>query len=175
MFKHTGFNLIELTVMLGVLAILMVSGLPSLSQLYKDNSLISASNKINSFTAYARSEASKLGQQLIVCKSANLSSCSSTGRHLIMIKDLNNNNQFDLNEPLLQVTQISDGENDIQIYFQSFSNQVIGFNAQGLPLESGHIEICDLRGKNYAKAIKINLSGQFRRFASNERSNISCS
>ncbi|NRA61027.1 MAG: type II transport protein GspH [Psychrobium sp.] len=175
MFKYNGFNLIELTVTLSVLAILMVSGLPSLSQLYKDNSLISASNKINNFTAYARSEASKLGQQLIVCKSANDSSFSSTGRHLIVIKDLNNNNQFDLNEPLLQATQISDGEKDIHIYFQSFSNQVISFNAQGLPLESGHIEICDQRGKSSAKAININLSGQFRCFTSNERSEVSCS
>jgi type IV fimbrial biogenesis protein FimT len=63
-----GFTLIELVVTVAVAAILLTLGLPSFSDMIRDNRLAGHSNRFLSALNIARSEAIKRGQQVTVCK-----------------------------------------------------------------------------------------------------------
>ncbi len=74
-----GFTLIELLVSLSVLAILLGVAVPSFQGSVASNQLSSRTNDVVSALNLARSEAIRRGSRITLCKSANGTSCASSG------------------------------------------------------------------------------------------------
>jgi len=179
--KNYGFTLFELLFTIAIVGILLAVALPSFSSLIKDSKLVNTINQFNSLTALARSEAIKRNNAVALCRSANGSTCSITGNNIIIKSDSNDNGVFtDATDEMLRVFELIESGSDLTLYFQDFSSSMITFTSNGAPLKSGHIEICDDRGADYAKATIINMGGQLRAINSDsstgntERNLITC-
>ena len=172
--KQLAFTLIELMITVAIVAIVLAIGLPSMETYLKNSELINVSNRFSSLTSYAQSEAVKRNHQVIICTSNSKSSCANGGKYLIVVSDVDNSGSVDKGETMLRMVEVVTSGNNIVVNYLTFSSHLVVFTPSGVPTETGIIEICDDRGKTYAKALVLNLGGQLRRFSDSERDNIEC-
>ena len=74
-----GFTLIELMIAIALLGILLTLAVPSFNDLTQRMRIESAANSLSVAFATARSEAVKRGRNISVCKSADSTSCATSG------------------------------------------------------------------------------------------------
>jgi len=173
--RQYGLTLIELLITVSIIALLLTVALPSYSSMSKDSKLINTMNSISAITLFARGEAIKRSNQIIVCRSSNNTSCSATGGNIIVVSDTDNNSVFSVaSDQLLKTITLIAPNSDIAIYFQEHNNSLIVFSALGSPSNAGRIEVCDQRGTPKAKASMLNIGGQLRYLDSSERNQITC-
>jgi type IV fimbrial biogenesis protein FimT len=77
--RNRGFNLIELMVTIGILAILVTVAIPSFSRLIASNRLSAATNELYGTLMQAKSEAIRQGNRITVCPSSNGTGCATVG------------------------------------------------------------------------------------------------
>lgn len=102
----SGLTLIELLVALAVLSVLIGKGVPTVSSVVTSNRVASQVNNLRGDLAFARSEAVKRGQRVVLCQSDDGVICSNkkawqTG--WIIFSDPNQNNTREPLESLLRV------------------------------------------------------------------------
>ncbi|NEX21421.1 prepilin-type N-terminal cleavage/methylation domain-containing protein [Thiorhodococcus mannitoliphagus] len=93
-----GFTLTELVVTLAIGAILLALSAPSFRATILSNRIATHTNDVLSSLSLARSEAVKRGKPIVICKSNDLTSCSSTGdweQGWILFVDNDNNAAVD--------------------------------------------------------------------------------
>ncbi len=73
-----GFSIIELMLSIALLAVVVVLGVPSFSQVIESNNLITKNNLLVGDLNIARSEAIKRGQNITLCKSIDGVNCSTS-------------------------------------------------------------------------------------------------
>jgi type IV fimbrial biogenesis protein FimT len=73
-----GFTLIELMVTVSVLAILLGVAIPAMQNFTIRNRLVAVNNDLMTAVNFARSEASKRGTTVSVCKSSTMTSCGGS-------------------------------------------------------------------------------------------------
>jgi len=174
--KNYGYTLFELLFTLAIVGILLVIALPSFNALMQDSKLVNTINQLNTLTALARSEAIKRNNPVILCRSSDGETCSSSGNIILIKSDNNSNGDFtESNDEMLRVFQLLEPDGYISMHFESFNSYAIVFSAIGAPSSAGRIEICDDRGTSYAKAMVINMGGQLRALDITEKDLITCS
>lgn len=107
-----GFMLTELIVVMGVLAILLIIGVPSFRAFMASTQLTSAKNSLVLGLQRARAEALVSGRDLVLCPSSDGLSCetgSDWSAGWLLYMDNNRNSRFDPVEPLL-LSQMLDPE-----------------------------------------------------------------
>jgi type IV fimbrial biogenesis protein FimT len=93
-----GFTLIELVVTVAIAAILLTTGVPAFRELTADNRITTQANMFVASLNLARTEAIKRNSRVRVCKSANGTSCTSTGewqQGWVVFSDLDNDGTVD--------------------------------------------------------------------------------
>jgi type IV fimbrial biogenesis protein FimT len=91
---QSGFTLIELMVTVAMVAVTLTLGVPSFRELIQNNRMAAQANDFLASLNFARSEAVKRGVRVTLCKSANSSSCTTSGnwgQGWIIFVDSNNN------------------------------------------------------------------------------------
>jgi type IV fimbrial biogenesis protein FimT len=107
--RNSGFNLVELVIVIMIVAILVSIGLPSYKYVTASNRMANEVNQLLGDMQFARSEAVKDGQTVTVCSSANGTQCiGSSGGAVwntgwIVFLDSNNNQTVDAGEAVLRV------------------------------------------------------------------------
>lgn len=104
--RRRGFTLIELIVSIAVMSLLFMIAAPSFLTLIQSNQLISATNEFLSGLQSARAEAIKQGRRVTMCKSANSSSCTTSGdwsQGWIQFVDLDHDAVADSGETVVRV------------------------------------------------------------------------
>ncbi len=99
-----GFTLIELLVAICVTALLLTIAAPSIAQLVTSLQLSSASNSFVSGLHLARNEAIKRNGRVVLCKTADGMSCTSTGgweQGWLIFHDANNNSLRESSEQII--------------------------------------------------------------------------
>ncbi len=103
--QQQGFNLVELLVVTGIVAILLAAGAPTFSTLSKQQRLTSASNSLLAAIQHARSESLVRSSNVVLCPTVTGQQCADTGAwHLgyISFTDVNDNRRVDRTEPILR-------------------------------------------------------------------------
>jgi type IV fimbrial biogenesis protein FimT len=139
---QTGFTLTELMVVITVVAILLSIGVPSYRYLSNSYRVAAEVNGLLGDAQFARSEAIKEGQPVIVCTSLNAQTCATNLTTWqvgwIVCVDLNNNGTCDAGEPVLRAqaafnngdTFVSDATSKAAAVIFNREGFAVGFPAQ---------------------------------------------
>lgn len=101
--KERAFTLIELMTVIALIAIMTAIAAPSYNDIIKSNRLRSQANDFVASINLARSEAIKRNQNVILCRSADGTSCATTGgweQGWVIFADANTNGTLDAGEEL---------------------------------------------------------------------------
>jgi len=159
--KHSGFTIIELLIVVGLVGVLMAFGLPAMGTFVKNDRLSTQINTLVGHLAYARSEAVLRSQPVVICASPDLTACSGTdwGAGWVVYVDADGDSNFTVGEEILRVKQALTGNNTLTSTFaDSFIYDKRGFSADG----TGTFSLCDDRGVDFMKSISISNTGRVR-------------
>jgi type IV fimbrial biogenesis protein FimT len=160
--KNYGFTLLELLITVAIVGILMAFGLPAMDSYVKNDRLSTQINALVGHLAYARSEAVLRSQQVILCASSDMTSCSAGGNWAdgwIIFIDADNSSTFTGTEEILRVKQTLIGGNTLT---STTGSSIIYDNRGFSPNSNGSFSLCDDRGATYMKSISISNTGRVR-------------
>lgn len=162
--QNEGFTLIELMISIVVMAVLVAVAGPSFVDLIRNNRIQTGAD--NFFTALisVRSEALKRNQRVVLCKSSNGSSCSTSDgweQGWLSFVDEDADNTLDTGEPIIHVSDglhagytLSAGGN--------FANY-IAYKQDGTPSGFDTFVLCDPDADlSSAREILVNIVGRPR-------------
>lgn len=162
MHEQRGFSLIELIVTMIVLAIAASIALPNLTQFIVRQRVSGQASELLNALAYARSEASKINNNVVVIPATNAASGWSNGWCVgpSSLADCNNNNaavlknypavagNVSITSPYLQATN--------KLTFRRDGTLLSGLSAQSFKITSERLEASD----NAARCITLNALGK---------------
>lgn len=173
---HTGFTLVELMITLVIAAILLAMAVPSFMTMLQNNRMVTQVNDYVTSLNVARSEAVKRSSRVTVCKSANNTSCATTGgwqQGWIVFVDTNNDAIVSAGEEVLRAHGPIESGNTLVGTANVAS--YISFVSTGFSLltngsaQTGTVVMCDSRGFGAdARAVVLSASGAVRTAPAND-------
>jgi type IV fimbrial biogenesis protein FimT len=103
--RHRGFTLLELVVVMTIVGVLMAIAIPSYQYVITDNRVAAEVNDLLAAMQYARAEAIKEGNDVVVCSSTSGTACSgapSWQSGWIVFSDPDNNGTLEAGETVLK-------------------------------------------------------------------------
>jgi len=114
--KQWGFTLVELLITMAIVVIVLTVGVPSFQQMIRNNKIIAQTNDFLGAYNFARSEAIKRGQRVVMCPSNNGTNCVNVNwdQGWIVFVDADNNAAVGnaATEPVLRVQDQFDTTTD---------------------------------------------------------------
>lgn len=147
-----------------IIFILVGIAAPSMQTLIERNRIEAAVNAIFNALSTARSESITRNQPVIVCKSADRSSCSSSGnweQGWLVYIDNNANGSLDTTEDIIHSSAaLNDG---FTLKALSPIGNTIAFQANGTTSDTGIIELCPPSGdKAKGYSVIVSITGRAR-------------
>ncbi len=159
-FRQQAFSLIELMVTIAIVGILLLIGLPNMSDFIKNERLTSQINSLNSHLQFARNESVTRNSQVIVCSSSSGSTCSGNWKDgWIIFVDKDANDSLSDGDEIIKVHEALTGGTTL---VSSGGSTIIYDNRGFSPNSSSTFSICDDRGASKGKAISISNTGRIR-------------
>ncbi len=160
--RHSGFTMLELLITMAIIAILAGIAAPSYNGMIARNKVNSMRENLANALQYARSEAIKRKVDVIVCASADQSSCNGgTDWHQgwVIFADDNGDDSLQASERLQVQYSYSD------LVTGSVGTARVGFAPSGRSSEGGNqtIGVCDPNDANNGKALRISATGSISR------------
>jgi type IV fimbrial biogenesis protein FimT len=162
--QEKGFALIEIITVIAVASILMLFGIPKLSDYLKKTRANTKVQELAHAVQLARSEALSAGSVVTLCKSGDLTSCGGDWSEGYMIFiDRNANHQVDAEDEILH-TWLGNADKE-QIRWRGFpSKNYLQFDAMGIPHNhNGSFYYCPrYADASFGRALFISKSGRIR-------------
>jgi len=161
--KLSGFTLVELMVVVAIAGLAMAFAIPAMGNFIKNERLVTQINTLVGHLAYARSEAVTRRQQVVLCASGNMTSCSGAdwAAGWILFIDADNSSTFTAGEQILRAKATLEGSGTTLI---SSTGAMIIYDNRGFsPNSNGVFSLCDDRGATHVKSISITNTGRVRR------------
>ena len=166
MSKQNGFTLLDLLTTVGVLAIVLGLGVPSMTSLVRSNRIVAHTNEFIATINTARTEALNNVVQVTVCKSLDQASCNNSASWQdgwIVFIDNDEDEVRNLSEPpetLIRAHKALDGSYTLQSV--AFVNW-IAFRPNGLAIGSagnaGTFSLCNEADARFGRDISISRTG----------------
>ncbi len=159
-----GFTLIELIIVLAIAGILLVSVVPSFSQMLAANQQTTQLYTLFHHHQLARSEAIKSNQRVLLCKSNDGRQCTSETKWSdgwIIFSDTDNNKKISNNEHVIYVQQALSA--NLSLKYRGFgSHHYVRYFPDGRSSTNGTFTLCNQFGDKFAKSIIISRTGRPR-------------
>lgn len=160
--KNSGFTLLELVIVVALVAIITMIAIPSMTTFNQNDRLTTNINTLVGHLAYARSEAVKTAQQVVVCSSNDAATCSggwSDG--WIVYIDADADNSFTVGEQVIRAQQALAGNNTLTS--TGIGSQIVYDNRGFVNAASvGSLQLCDGRTGPHGKTVRITATGRVR-------------
>lgn len=159
-----GHTLTELISTLAIGAIIVSMAVPSFATLLQSNRLTTSINTLAASLNYARSEAVKRNQRIVVCKGNVETGCDKNRQWhdgWIVFADLNGDKTIGEDEPLLWTQDALPPQQTLSWNAFSSSNYAI-YYPSGRASSNGTFTFCDERGAAAAKALILAKTGRVR-------------
>lgn len=164
---HQGYTLTELLIALAITAVVMAAATPSFANLLQNNRLTTSLNTLATTLHYARSEAIKRNQPIVICKGTPDTGCNNSRTwHAgwIVFVDGNGDKQWNDDEPLLWSQAALPSGQTLEWHAFPSSNYTI-YYPNGTASSNGTFVFCDNRGTLAAKALILAKTGRVRNSA----------
>lgn len=167
--QHSGFTLIELMIVLAVAAIVLTLGVPSFQGIIERNGLAVQVNDFISSLNYARSEAVKRKQNVVVCRSdtttnpLNCNTGTSYDDGWLIYIDFDRDNSFDVGTD--EIVWTHDAlKQDMQFYGTGNIANRIAFSAKGRSVDAitGSFILCKNNDPTKARVLVVSNTGRAR-------------
>lgn len=140
--KDTGFTLVELLTTVTTFTLLLSFAIPSFRSMAEHNQITSAYNSFISTIHFARSEAIKRGNNVIICKWDNIQAACDSARNWqngwAVFDDKNSNGSKETNEDIIRIHKAL--PTNIQMHYNHVK---LKYNANGLSIGyAGTITFC---------------------------------
>lgn len=123
-----GFTLFEIIMVLLMISLLAFLSIPSFTKLINQNAAKTTTQKIFHFLHYARLEAIKRNDTVMVCGSLDLESCHNDwSKGLIAFIDSNHNHIFDKKDILLRTNKLGNKK----VHIDLGNTQIIKYTGDG--------------------------------------------
>ncbi|MEH6593006.1 MAG: GspH/FimT family pseudopilin [Halioglobus sp.] len=125
--NQTGFSLIELMIVLGVMGVILTLSAPSMMDTLRRNRLHMAADNFYADLMLARSEAVKRNQAVVLCKSSTGSACASSGnwdQGWMIFADQDEDGVQDVGEPILRIGEAMENGDTLRVTGVAFANQL---------------------------------------------------
>lgn len=170
MHLRNGFTLIELMVVIAIIAVIASFGIPGLQTLIENGRITSEANNLHGFMQLARSEASTSKVPTLVCGSTDQASCDTNlwEQGVIVFRDNDRNGSAAATELVKAMPPITNGNTIRGV------NGALSFNSDGTLTATPMLTICDSRGVNSSRQIRLNGAGQSRVTRGNAQGDAVC-
>lgn len=159
--KYSGFTLVELLVSIAVAAIVLAIGVPSFQNLIQTNQLATQTNKFIGSLNYARSEAVKRKQNVVICPSSALGNCNggnAFNNGWLVYVDADRSNNFTAGDTSLWLNAALSNSLSLNANQPRFA-----FNSKGRPTGTqGSVVVCVDADLNLARRIVLSPAGNIR-------------
>ena len=156
-----GFSLFELLYVVAVAGVLAAIAIPSFSAVVYDSRRTAALNAVVGTIQFARSEAVKRAEEVVLCKTGGASRCAAvgdweTGWLVFVNLDRDSPPKLDANEPLIQQ------HGALPSARISANRDAFTFRPFAKASTNGTVVYCDSRGSVAARAVIVSPSGRPR-------------
>lgn len=124
---QSGFTLIEMMIVLIIMGVILALSAPSIWELLQKNRMQSAVDNFYAGLIFARSEALKRNQPVVICKSGSGTACPGTGnweQGWMLFADENADGVKDAGEPILRVGEALHSGYTLRVSGSAFTNQL---------------------------------------------------
>lgn len=163
---QSGFSLAELLTAIGISALLLSVGLPSLTTFTKNANIVTSSNQMLADMHFARDLAITRNRRVVMCPSTSGLACDAAdwATGWMVYVDNDNDRVFDAGEPIERVTEEMSG---LAVQTGQFVNALTyrpNGRVMGATLADnfGAFLLCDDRGSDHARAVIVDFSGRPR-------------
>lgn len=165
--KRNGFTLVEMLIVLTVLAALLMVAAPGLSDLIRNNRIVTDVYALRATLNNARSEAVTRRAPVVVCPSTDGATCAASSNWAsgyMTFVDTDANVAPDPNNPDEELIQWEPRDKPMDItYVSTGGTQQVVFNTRGAAIGSeGSFVFCDEREEEAARALILNAVGSVR-------------
>ena len=166
--RQSGFNIIELMVVMAIVTIMATVAVPSFMTMSRDSRLAVKHNDFIGTLNLARSEALARGRSVTICKWGVGDDCDGQEWEdgWIVFVDTDRDGMVDNNErPVIRIyppLTNNNGQNNNTLRGTNTAANQIVFNSQGMLLAPGLLTFCDSRGASHARGLILSRSGQAR-------------
>ena len=173
--RSQGFTLIELLVTVAIVAIVAVIAAPSLQNFVLNNRIRSQAAALTSSLVFARTEAITRSTRVVTCPGTASGGCSGTQWEdgWVVFVDTNNDTELDVDEMPLELHGPLDGS-ATTLRGNANVESKVSFFYDGRA-QSGTFVLCDQRGFDHARVIKVLATGRIRTLIASDWSEGSCS
>lgn len=161
---YRGYTLTELLAVLAITAVIMAIATPSFANLLQNNRLTTSINALATTLHYARSEAIKRNQPIVICKGTPDTGCNNSRTwHAgwILFADSNGDKQWNDDEALLWSQAALPPDQTLEWNAFPSSNYTV-YYPNGTASSNGTFVFCDNRGAAAAKALILAKTGRVR-------------
>ena len=156
--------MIELMIGIAIIGTLLALAAPSMRDMILNSRMTSQTNDLMSDFALARSMAANRGQRVVMCSSANGTSCGGTwptGRLLFV--DTNTNGSVDVGEEVLKVEPVLSTGTLVTVTGLTTAT-VVQFRPSGMAVglsgSTATLALCDGRTGPYGRTITVTPTGR---------------
>ena len=165
--ESSGYTLLELIIVVGIIGVVTAIAVPSMGVYIKNDRLTTNINTLVSHLSFARSEAITQSQQVVLCVSSDSADCTGTDWALgwIVFADANGNGAVDGAETILRAQAALGNNNTLT---STIGTQVIYDNRGFTTTAAGTFSLCDDRGTDNITARAISNTGRVRKVQPSE-------